>query len=84
MKKQNIEMKPNYSELWEIAEEISGISSILTSIMVCIENAANGGDALTTETTTNAIFGVTRHLERLHDNIYDFTEKNMEATPSCN
>ena len=52
--------------------------------MVCIENAANGGDALTTETTTNAIFGVTRHLERLHDNIYDFTEKNMEATPSCN
>lgn len=58
-------------ELWELAAEISGISMIVTGLS---NNLNESSERLTIESLHTALFGVSRYLDRIAEDLNSIEE----------
>lgn len=65
------------SDLYELSTEITGISMIITGLSNQSDESASF--SLNPQSMQNALFGVSRHLDRIASDLLDLEEHEMKG-----
>ena len=62
------------NKISEIGTELYCLSSLITSLYVCVDNSQDGGASLTPESISNALFAIKNYVDRISENLLECSE----------